>query len=139
MFDLEAYSNLVQEAYLVIFDQCGFGCVVKKPTMLLYRRCAAWTLSYACSHELAWHTEVPGREYFAPHPRCLGKRNGKFATKQSAAYPVDLNRELASVVAGAIADMPQIVLVMCSGPTRHQTTFPVCPGHWALMWSRYFE
>ena len=87
----------------VDFHQCPFGAETTKPTRLLYFGLDLATLGESkCNHPVRDWTDSAGRSYRAAHERLQGRfRVGadgrrERASRALAAYPGDLNRELAN-------------------------------------------
>ena len=103
MFQFRSFQQLVQGgAKSVQFDQCMHGSAATKPTTLLYQFCDASVLAGRCNHAKRW-VQAPGGEWlWKAHPPIVGaagKKRTEWPTKALAAYPEDLNRGLAGVVA----------------------------------------
>ena len=96
MFDLPAFSSVIDRCDIKVFDQCCFGARTTKPTMFLYANCDPVELEGACDHAPQLWTSSDGRSYWSSHEKCIQARNedGAFATKELAAYPDELNRAL---------------------------------------------
>ena len=91
MLDLEEFQWLLDNgAGLVILDQCMYGASIKKPTVIFYMHCRGDQLARECNHRKG-------------HPKMVGKRNrdGSYKLSSFAAYPKDLNRALADMLADA--------------------------------------
>lgn len=105
MFDLVEFEDLVATANLVVFDQCMYGGITKKPTMILYEGASMHRMEVSCNH-------IPGA-----HPQSVQVRSedGNFATVALAKYPSDINKILAKLIADCVAGMHGKVLVLFSG------------------------
>ena len=86
MFDMCCFDQLVSESRLVVLEQCMFGAVSRKPTMIFFGNCHAGPLAVSCGHE-------------SVRSPCIGVEGGSFATKKMATYPILLNAALAEVIA----------------------------------------
>ena len=102
---------------MTILDQCSYGAASKKPTMILGHNCDAQALQRFCDHK-GGHSAVVQRRV-----------KGEFMTKTLAAYPPDMNRALAEVIAKAIQGRVQQVLILFSGPDDAPENLAAC-----LLW-----
>ena len=92
MFDMLAFQGLVEAgARTVLFDQCMFGQVSTKPTVLLCCGGELQRLACRCDHE-------------GGHPSLVGRRDksGEYLTKQFAAYPGRLNEAIVEIICDAL-------------------------------------
>ena len=108
MFQFHSFQQLVQGgARKVQFDQCMHGSAATKPTSLLYQFCDASGLAGRCNHPKRW-VRAPGGEWlWKAHPPIVGaagKKRIEWPTKALAAYPEELNRGLAGMVAPPMLD-----------------------------------
>jgi hypothetical protein len=102
MFDLPCFKRLRRKgAISVVFDQCMHGGESRKPTEILFHKARFDILEASCDHMPQWHKAESGAWAWTPHPPVVGARDarGDFVTKRLAAYPGQLNREIASVIA----------------------------------------
>ncbi|CAE8651021.1 unnamed protein product, partial [Polarella glacialis] len=104
LFRTEAMRNVarLQGVRFVEFHQRPFGAETTKPTRLLYFGLDLATLGESkCNHPVRDWTDSTGRSYRAAHERLQGRfRVGadgrrERASRALAAYPGELNRELA--------------------------------------------
>ena len=98
MFDLEAFAALEKQgAKRVVFDQCPFGAEVRKPTQILYWGADFGRLYARCDHPVITQINEDGTAYQSTHPNLAGE----YLTKKLAAYPKQLNKAIASILADA--------------------------------------
>ena len=107
MFDLEPFKKLRRKGGdVVVFDQCCYSAPTKKPTQILYQGARFDQLEAVCNHEAVRQVDERGRKYYAAHPSAVRQQNpdGSYKTKALAAYPPDLNKQIARIIADAIRD-----------------------------------
>ena len=89
--------------YQTEFHQCMLGASTAKPTRLLICKADLRHLCKSCNHpsmEWSW-TDLEGKQRtsWAPHPPLVGRLiNGRYATREAAAYPYALNKALVKAV-----------------------------------------
>jgi hypothetical protein len=118
MFMLDEFLELAAEEGVEFhtFDQCQFGCAFEKTTDLLlnidddimepfHQRCShavqQWIVPWNGKRVCAKHPPLRGRQMAIPidewNPGMLRKAEptGQFLTRSTAAYPADMNWQLA--------------------------------------------
>ena len=102
MFDFDSFKQLREAgAQYVVFDQCAYGAITAKPTRLLYKGLNCEALQRKCTHKPRTIVLESGRTVFKRHPPTVGVRDrqGCYATAAQAAYPAELNTQLALCMA----------------------------------------
>lgn len=83
-------------------DQCRFGGMAKKPTSYLHYNVDLQRLQVRCNHPRVEWMRADGTKYLSPHEQTVQRKVGdQWATKALAAYPSELNLELARALAAA--------------------------------------
>ena len=107
MFDLDPFAALQKRgAKIMVLDQCMYGAETTKPTQLLYFNGRFDRLEASCNHPTVLWQQPKGRDIWARHRPCVGTKTaaGHYATSALAAYPKDLNKRLAEVIAESLVD-----------------------------------
>ena len=110
MFDLHSFRRLQSRGgQLVVFDQCRYDAPSTKPTQLLYKGASFGELEASCNHPKRQLWGKDGRSYMAAHPPVIQQQNpdGTYATKALAAYPPQLNFQIARIVSDALRNVSE--------------------------------
>ena len=105
MYDLEEFKRLRRSGdEIVIFDQCCYGAPSRKPTQILYKGARFDQLEANCRHQKRRLVDAEGRIYFAAHPSVVQQPNkdGSYRTKELAAYPPLLNKQIARIISDSL-------------------------------------
>ena len=95
MFEFESFKALSRHgATSIQFDQCMYGGVTTKPTIILSRGADFAVLRARCNHGRGAHPKVVSRK----------DENGIFKTQALAAYPEELNKRLAEIMIKGMVD-----------------------------------
>ena len=107
MFDMDCFARLRKRGGdIVVFDQYVYGAPSTRPTQILYHGATFHQLESSCDHEPVRLRDKHGKVYYASHPSVVQQQSpdGSYRTKTLAAYPPELNWQLARIMAEALFD-----------------------------------